>query len=115
MKKQELDEMLKSVGIPVNEGVTSMENSCKYPRIVYWDYVLQDESASGEAYVTNVTYQISHFSKKPRDKSLIQLMQIMRKNGLFPQIYVEYVKEDRVFHSYFSIEVTEEIKESDAI
>lgn len=117
MTKQELDKLLHSVvdedgeKIAVNEGVTSIDNEGAYPRIVYWDYILQDRTASGKGYEAQVTYQISHFSKKPRDFSLNDLRKKLREKGLFPQIYVEYVKEDRVFHSYFSLEVTEPIEE----
>lgn len=117
MTKQELDELLHSIvnehgeRISVNEGVTSIDNEGSYPRIVYWDYILQDRTASGKGYETLATYQISHFSKEPRDFSLNNLRKKLRKKGLFPQIYVEYVKEDRVFHSYFSLEVTEPIEE----
>ena len=39
MKKQELSDLLHSLQIPVNEGIASQENTNKYPRVVYWDYI----------------------------------------------------------------------------
>ena len=54
MTKQELDELLHSIvnehgeRVAVNEGVTSIDNEGSYPRIVYWDYILQDRTASGK-------------------------------------------------------------------
>lgn len=120
MIKQELDELLRSLtnqdgkAIPVNEGVTSINNTGVYPRVVYWDYIIQDRVASGREYDALVTYQISHFSRYPRDYTLNLLRSRLRQAGLFPQIFVEYIEEDRVFHSYFSLEVVEEIEEADA-
>ena len=75
MKKQELSDLLHSLQIPVNEGIASQENTNKYPRVVYWDYIWEDILASGEEYENVETYH-------------------------------EYVQEDKVFHSYFSVEVT---------
>lgn len=120
MTKQELDKLLRSVTcsdgkrIAVNEGVASIGNTGTYPRIVYWDYIIQDRVASGREYDALVTYQISHFSKRPRSHSLNVLRSKLRQVGLFPQIFVEYIEEDRVFHSYFSLEVVEEIEEAEA-
>ena len=45
MTKQELSELLHNLGIPANEGISSDENINKYPRIVYWPYYEQDETA----------------------------------------------------------------------
>lgn len=46
MKKDELIELLKSLGIAVNEGESSIANSKVYPRIVFWDYIWEDKVAS---------------------------------------------------------------------
>lgn len=35
MTKQELSSLLKSLGVPVNEGITSDKNTNEYPRIVF--------------------------------------------------------------------------------
>ena len=48
MRKEELSNILHSLDIPVNEGITSDGNINAYPRIVYWDYIWQDAVASGE-------------------------------------------------------------------
>ncbi len=108
MTKRELSEMLHEIGIPVNEGVTSDQNMNAYPRIIYWDYVWEDICASGERYDTKATYQVSFYAKKPKCRELVELRDIMRSKGLHPTIYHEYVKEDKIFHSYFALEVIEE-------
>ena len=45
MTKQELSSLLKSLGVPVNEGITSDKNTNEYPRIVFWPYLEEDEMA----------------------------------------------------------------------
>ena len=114
MKKQELSDLLHSLQIPVNEGIASQENTNKYPRVVYWDYIWEDILASGISihapargeYENVETYQISFYSRTPRNEKLMELREKLRKVGLHPTIYHEYVQEDKVFHSYFSVEVT---------
>ena len=66
MKKQELSDLLHSLQIPVNEGIASQENTNKYPRVVYWDYIWEDILASGEEYENVETYQISFYSRTER-------------------------------------------------
>ncbi|WP_281671889.1 hypothetical protein [[Clostridium] scindens] len=107
MRKEELSNILHSLNIPVNEGVTSDRNINTYPRIVYWDYIWQDAVASGGEYVDQETYQISFYSKTPRNEKLICLREKLRDIGLHPTIYHEYIPEDKVFHSYFALEVVE--------
>lgn len=106
MTKKELSDLLHSLQIPVNEGIASQENTNKYPRVVYWDYIWEDILASGEEYENVETYQISFYSRTPRNEKLMELREKLRKVGLHPTIYHEYVQEDKVFHSYFSVEVT---------
>ena len=55
MTKQELSSLLKSLGVPVNEGITSDKNTNEYPRIVFWPYLEEDEMASGNEYQNVVT------------------------------------------------------------
>lgn len=107
MTKNELSEMLRGLGIAVNEGVTSEKNTNIYPRIVYWDYIWSDKLASGGEYEDVFTYQVSFYSMTPRNEKLVELREVMRKKGMHPTIYHEYVEEDRVFHSYFALEVLE--------
>ncbi|WP_279000973.1 hypothetical protein [Thomasclavelia cocleata] len=109
MKKEKLIEILESLGIAVNEGESSVSNSSRYPRIVFWDYIWEDKIASDETYSTVETYQISFFAKEPRHPKLIELRNELRKFGIYPVIQHEYIKEqgkDRsYYHSFFNIEV----------
>lgn len=107
MTKIELSEMLHSVKIPINEGITCEENINDYPRILYWQYIWEDIVASGEEYHVKATYQISFYSRVPSHEKLIELRETMRKEGLHPVIYHEYVEKDKVWHSYFALEVIE--------
>ena len=108
MTKKELSDILKSVGIPVNEGVTSPANFDSLPRIVYWAYLWEDRIASGQNYDAVNTYQISFYSDVPSDEKLLELRDILRKKGLHPAISHEYVDADRVWHSYFALEVIDD-------
>ena len=56
MTKQELSSLLKSLGVPVNEGITSDKNTNEYPRIVFWPYLEEDEMASGNEYQNIKSY-----------------------------------------------------------
>lgn len=115
MKKEELREILHSLEIPVNEGISSKENTNQYPRIVYWPYIEQDGTASGEEYYNQVTYQISLFSRTPQHQKYRELRKKLREAGVRPVYYHEYVENDPVFaktwHTYCSIEVTEEFSD----
>lgn len=107
MSKEELSILLHSLEIPVNEGVTSDKNEGLYPRIVYWDYIWEDVVASGNEYEIKTTYQISFYSMSPKHKKLMELRDKLRSKDLHPTIYHEYVEQDKVFHSYFALEVIE--------
>ena len=65
MTKTEFIELLQELNIPINEGESSVTNSTKYPRIVFWDYLWEDKMASDDNYVSVETYQVSFFSKTP--------------------------------------------------
>ena len=107
--KKEFIELLQELNIPINEGESSVTNSTKYPRIVFWDYLWEDKMASDDNYVSVETYQVSFFSKTPRHEKLIELRNILREQGLHPAISHEYVEESgkdrKYYHSYFSIEL----------
>lgn len=105
MTKTEMTEILHKSCKTVNEGITSSKNKDVYPRIVYWDYAWEDVVASGEEYSELETYQISFYSRTPRHENLIDLRKNLREVGCHPTIYHEYVEEDKVWHSYFSLEV----------
>lgn len=107
MTQSELSSLLHSTGCPVNEGVSSLKNEKVYPRIDYWEYIWEDVMASGEDFTEKNTWQISFYAKKPRDPALLKLREKMRELGLHPAIMHEYVAEDRIWHSYFSLETIE--------
>lgn len=109
MTKKELAELLDTLNIKVNEGIQSDSNTEIHPRIVYWEFVWESLTASGKEYDTKVTYQISFFSKIPRDPKLKELKNKLNEKGLFPIIEHEYIKDDNHFHSYFAIEVLENV------
>ena len=109
MTKQKYADLLDTLGIKVNEGVQNDVDANTYPRLVYWEFVWDSMVASGEEYDTKVTYQTSFFSQMPRDPKLIELKNKLNELGLFPIISHEYIKEDRHFHSYFAIELLENV------
>ena len=113
MTKAELSKLLHELKIPVNEGITAQEKIGEYPRIVFWPYIEQDITASGEEYYNNVTYQISFFARTPQNEKYLELREKFREKGIRPVFYHEYVEKDPVFartwHTYFNLEVTEEL------
>lgn len=112
MKKSEMSKLLHSLGIPVNEGISSEENTNKFPKIVYWAYMEEDEMASGEAYHNKVTYQISFYAKIPQHEKYKELRNMLREKGIHPVFYHEYVENDPIYskcwHTYFALEVIED-------
>ena len=108
MTKAELSTLLHKLGIPIDEWNVSDKNINKYPRITYWPFLDEDISASGESYKLQRTYQISFMSDIPDHPKIKELRCILNKENLHPKIYHEYVKEDKVFHSYLSLDVIED-------
>lgn len=109
MTKSELVELLKGLNIPVNEG-TPNDKVIEAPEIIYfWDYYWEDLIASGKEYNTNVTYQISFLAEIPRNPKLLELKHNLNNLGLYPSIQHEYDPETRRWHSYFALEVLENI------
>lgn len=109
MTKQELTTLLQSLGIPVAEGIQSDKDAYTYPRIVFWDYVWEPLTASGDEYDTNVTYQISFFGSIPRDPKLIELKTKLNQKNIFPMFQHEYIDKDKCFHTFLAVEVLEKI------
>lgn len=109
MKRDEMIEILHDCFNTVKEGIQSVKNQNVVPRAVYWDYVWSDVNASGLDYTDLNTYQISVFHAKPprQNEGLIELRDKLRKAGVHPVIYHEYVEEDGIWHSYMSVEITE--------
>lgn len=109
MTKPELVDLLKKLNIPVNEG-TPNDKVIEDPEIIYfWDYLWEPLTASGKEYNTNVTYQISFLAEVPRSSKLIELKHSLNNLGLNPSIQHEYDSETRRWHSYFPLEVLENI------
>lgn len=109
MKKEEFIEILTSLEIPFNEGIQNDINTNLYPRIVFWEIAWEDIMASNSNYETKVTYQISFFSRTPRDHKLLELKNVLNSKGIGLFIEHEYIQEERYHHSYFPIEVIENI------
>lgn len=115
MKKEELSKILHELNIPVFEGKVPEKYAGKYPLIHYWVYLEQDTNASDEGYDNLVTYQISFFAHEPKHEKYKELRRVLRNHGIRPIFYHEYLERDPIFskawHTYFAIEVTEEINE----
>ncbi len=109
MTKDDYVNLLKKLNITVNEGIQNDKNQNNYPRIVFWDIAWTPQTASNEVYNTQVTYQTSFFSRNSRDKKLLELKKILNENKIFPTIYHEYIQESNYFHSYFSIDLLENL------
>lgn len=113
MKKSEMSELLHLLNIPVNEGISSEENTNKFPKIVYWAYVEEDEMASGEAYNNKVTYQVSFYARTPQHDKYKELRNMLRETGIHPVFYHEYIENDPIYskcwHTYFALEVIENV------
>lgn len=60
------------------------------------------------AYHHKITWQVSFYSRTPRNEKLIMLRDMMRKKGLHPTILHEFITDDKIWHSYFSLETMNE-------
>jgi len=114
MSKEELINLLKELNIPVHECTPADSDMNEDVRVYYFEYIWADEVASGDNYVTNVTYQVSFVADKPRHEKLLELKRKLNDAGIFPQIQHEYLPEKRQVHSFFSVEVLEELEEGEA-
>ncbi|MDE6141316.1 MAG: hypothetical protein K2G03_01805 [Bacilli bacterium] len=110
MTINEFEEILKELKFDYSRGISNDEQVDE-PRLIFWDYVWEDISSSGEVYNTLVTYQISNFSiDSPRENTkLINLKNKLARYDIRPIIYHEYVETSRIWHSYFSIEILENV------
>lgn len=107
--KEELINLLDSLNICVAEGINKDNHTNTFPRIVYWEYYWEFLQASSKTYNTLVTYQISYFSKTPRDNNLLKLISALLNLGVVPDVSHEYIQEDKYFHSFFKIDVLENV------
>lgn len=111
MSKDAYINLLSSLQIPINEGIQNDNDKDVYPRIVFWEMAWDPIASSNDVYETKVTYQTSFFSRNPRDLKLLDLRTKLFNNNIYPTIYHEYIEESDYFHSYFSIELLENINE----
>lgn len=109
MTKSELIELLNSLEIPCDEGTPQDKDMEAEIRICFWDYIWEDITASGTDYNTKVTYQVSIIANKPRHPKLLELKKILNEKLLFPTIQHEHLIEKRRVHSFFSLEVLENV------
>ncbi len=108
--KEDLVKLLKSFNVPATEGVPEDNDIEAETRICFWEYVWDDIVASCEVYKTKVTYQVSVISEYPRCKELLKLKKKLNELNQFPMIQHEKDIQTRRWHSYFSIDVLEEIE-----
>ena len=109
MTKPELINLLKELDIPMNEGTPS-DDVIEAPEVIYfWDYLWDSLTASGKEYNTNVTYQISFLAEMARSAKLIKLKHKLNDLDIFPRIQHDYNPETRRWHSFFPIEVLENV------
>ena len=109
MTKEELVELLKELNVPLSESTPKDDEMEEEIRIHFWDYIWEDITSSGYNYNTNVTYQISIIADKPRHPKLLELKKELNEKSLFPTIQHEYLTEKRRVHSFFSLEVLENV------
>lgn len=109
MTKAELVELLAELKIPISECTPQDDDMEAERRVCFWDYIWEDVVASDSNYNTNVTYQISFVANRPRDSKLLELKNKLNSKGIFPVIQHEYIVEKKRVHSFFSIEVLENI------
>lgn len=112
MTKTELVDLLKELEIPISECTPQDEDMEADERIYFWDYIWEDITASSSNYNTKVTYQVSFVASKPRSPKLLELKSKLNLKEIFPLIQHEYLAEKRRVHSFFSIEVLENIGET---
>ncbi|MBQ3408909.1 MAG: hypothetical protein IJH12_06885 [Clostridia bacterium] len=110
MTKEELVKLLKSLKVPVSENVPEDDEIEAETRICFWEIEWDPITASGSEYNTVVTYQVSVISEYPRCKALLSLKKELNKLDLHPRIKHEKNIPDRRWHSYFAIDVLENIE-----
>lgn len=109
MTKQELIEILEYTGAPVNECIPE-DIAIEDPvRICFWEIAWEPLVASGQEYNTKVTYQVSVIAEFPRCNELLVLKHKLDEEDVHPIINHEKDIESRRWHSYFSIEVLENV------
>ena len=112
MTKTELVELINSTGITARENEMYLEDLKTFPKIAYWEYIIEDVMASGDDYGTVVTYQVSFASRTARPAELLTLKRAFNAAGYHPMIFHETVKATNGpawHHYYFNVEIEEEM------
>lgn len=109
MKKEEFVQILNSLSITVAEGINKDKDTSIYPRIIFWEIFWDFLQASNENYNTVVTYQVSFFSRMPRDPKLLELVKTLLAKGVVVHVSHEYIQKDKYWHSYFSLDLLENV------
>ena len=112
MTKEQLVELIESVGITARENELYLDDAKTFPKIAYWEYIIEDVMASGDDYETVVTYQVSLASRTARPPELLSLKRAFNAAGYHPVIYHETLNATNGpawHHYYFRVEITEEL------
>lgn len=111
MSKDKFVNLLKSLNIEISEGEQDdVKKSNIFPRLLFFDFLWDFQTASSDIYNTEVTYQISYFSRLPRDEKLISLLKTFLENNIImSQVKKEYIENGSYWHYYFSVEIQEKI------
>ena len=112
MTKTQLVALITSVGIPARENELYLDDAKTFPKIAYWEIVIEDSMASGDDYETVVTYQVSLSSRTARPPELLRLKSAFNDAGYHPVIYHETLNGTNGpawHHYYFKIEITEDL------
>ena len=112
MTKAELVELIESAGVTARENELYLEDMKSFPKIAYWEYIIEDVMASGDDYDTVVTYQVSFAARTTRPTELLKLKKAFNDAGYHPVIYHETLKATNGpawHHYYFRVEITEEM------
>lgn len=112
MTKTELVELINSTGITARENELYLEDLKTFPKIAYWEYIIEDVMASGDDYETVVTYQVSFASRTARPQGLLTLKRAFNAAGYHPVIYHETLPATNGpawHHYYFRVEITEDM------
>lgn len=109
MSKEDFEKILDSLNITIAEGINKDKDTNIFPRIVFWEIFWDFLQASSKNYNTVVTYQVSFFSKMPRDSKLLELVKILLGKGIVVQVNHEYIQEEKYWHSYFSLDLLENV------
>lgn len=112
MTKSKLIKLIESTGVTSRENELYLEDMKTFPKIAYWEYIIEDVMASGDDYETVVTYQVSFASRTARPQELLKLKKAFNAAGYHPIICHETLPATNGpawHHYYFNVEIEEEM------